>query len=405
MDVSGMEAELSRELEALRAAGLYREARLVGGAQGPHVELDGRRLLCLCSNNYLGLAEHPAVREAAREAIARYGWGTGASRLVSGTMRLHRELEEALASFKRKEAAILFPSGYAANVGTIAAIAGAGDTVVLDKLDHASIVDGARLSGASVRVYPHDGAAKLERILAAGRGSRRTIVATDSLFSMDGDLAPLREIAASARRHGAWLMVDEAHATGVLGSEGRGGAELLGVEEAVGISMGTLSKALGGMGGFVAGSSALVDFLRHRARSFVYTTAPPPAACAAALAALRIVREQPHLRRDVLARAGRLREGLAGLGFDTMGSAFQIVPVRVGEAEAAGRVSRELLARGILAPAIRPPTVPKGSSRIRLSVTAAHTDTEIDRVLEAFGEIASGVPGRGRMPMARGETD
>lgn len=389
-----METELSLELEALRAAGLYRETRLVEGAQGPRVELDGRELLCLCSNDYLGLAAHPAVREAAREAIARYGWGSGASRLVSGTMRLHRELEEALASFKRAEAALLFPSGYAANVGTIAALAGAGDTVILDKLDHASIVDGARLSGASVRVYPHGGVAKLARLLAAGRSSRRTIVATDSLFSMDGDLAPLREIAAAARRYDAWLMVDEAHATGVLGPDGRGGAELQGVEEAVEISMGTLSKALGGIGGFVAGSAALVDFLRHRARSFVYTTAPPTAACAAALAALRIVREQPHLRRDVLARAGRLREGLAALGFDTMGSAFQIVPVRVGEAEAAARISRELLLGGILAPAIRPPTVPKGSSRIRLSVTAAHTDADIDRVIEAFRVIVGEGSGR-----------
>lgn len=234
-----METELSLELEALRAAGLYRETRLVEGAQGPRVELDGRELLCLCSNDYLGLAAHPAVREAAREAIARYGWGSGASRLVSGTMRLHRELEEALASFKRAEAALLFPSGYAANVGTIAALAGAGDTVILDKLDHASIVDGARLSGASVRVYPHGGVAKLARLLAAGRSSRRTIVATDSLFSMDGDLAPLREIAAAARRYDAWLMVDEAHATGVLGPDGRGGAELQGVEEAVEISMWT----------------------------------------------------------------------------------------------------------------------------------------------------------------------
>lgn len=401
MDVGGMDAELRSELEALRAAGLYREPRLVGGAQGPRVEIDGGEYLCLCSNNYLGLAEHPAVREAAREAIRRYGWGTGASRLVSGTMRLHRELEEALAAFKRKEAAIVFPSGYAANVGTIAALAGTGDTVVIDKLDHASIVDGCRLSGAAIRVYPHGNAARLEKILASIASSRRRVVVTDSLFSMDGDLAPLVEIAAAARRHGACLMVDEAHATGVLGPEGRGGAELLCVEDEVEISMGTLSKALGGVGGFVAGSAALVDFLRHRARSFVYTTAPPPAACAAALAALKIVREQPELRCVALDRAARLREGLVALGLDTMESAYQIVPVRIGEAETAARLARELFARGILAPAIRPPTVPKGTSRLRLSVTAAHTDADIDRVLEAFRELADSFPARGRTSSPR----
>ncbi|MEI6632513.1 MAG: 8-amino-7-oxononanoate synthase [Chlamydiota bacterium] len=389
---SPLSEQLLRELDLIRAAGLYREPRLVDGAQGPRVVVGGREYLCFCANNYLGLAEHPAVAEAAREAIGRYGWGSGASRLISGTMRLHDELERELAAFKGREAAIAFSSGYAANLGVLGALAGPGDTLVIDKLDHASIVDGCRLSGAAVRVYPHGDTAKLERILAVSAASRRRIVVTDSLFSMDGDLAPLDRIAGLARRYGACLMVDEAHATGVLGERGRGGAELLGVEDAVDVSMGTLSKALGGSGGFVAGSAALIDYLRHRARSFVYTTAPPPAACAAALAALKIVRARPSLRRVVLRRAERLRKGLAGLGFDTMGSAFQIVPVRVGEAGAAARLSRELLARGILAPAIRPPTVPKGSSRLRLSVMASHTDEDIDRLLDAFRSIGGGTP-------------
>lgn len=381
--------EHSRRLDALRGAGLYREPRLVDGVQGPRVYMGGREYLCFCSNNYLGLAAHPAVAGAARAAIERWGWGAGASRLVSGTMPPHEELERELAAFKGKEAAILFSSGYAANVGAIAALAGRGDTVIVDKLVHASIVDGCRLSGAALRVYPHGDVERLERILSAERGPGRMIVVTDSLFSMDGDLAPLDRIAAVARVHGAALMVDEAHATAVLGRRGRGGAELKGVEDDVEVSMGTLSKALGGCGGFVAGSAALIDLLRHRARSFVYSTAPPPAACAAAVAALGVARSQPGLRRAVLEKAERLRSGLEALGYDTMGSAYQIVPVLAGGAEEAARLSRGLLDRGILAPAIRPPTVPRGSCRVRLGVMATHSEEDIERLLDAFRGLGS----------------
>jgi 8-amino-7-oxononanoate synthase len=307
-------------------------------------------------------------------------------------MQPHRDLEERLAAFKGTEAAAVFPTGYMANLGVISALTRQGDAVVVDKLDHASIIDGCRLSGALMRIYPHGNMSRLENILRESRGVRRRLIITDSLFSMDGDLAPLGEIAGLAGRYGAWLMVDEAHATGVLGAGGRGGAELCGVEARVDISIGTLSKALGGSGGFVAGNAALIDCLRNRARSFIYTTAPPPAACAAAIAALRIVEEQPETRADLLRRAHRLRRGLAALGADTMRSGYQIIPVIAGEADAAVRLSRELFGRKIFAPAIRPPTVPKGTSRLRLAVMATHTDEDIESLLEAFREILRDSP-------------
>ncbi|MCX6356477.1 MAG: 8-amino-7-oxononanoate synthase [Candidatus Aureabacteria bacterium] len=382
------DAVLMRELNRLKEEGLYRDPACVEGAQGPRVEIGGTRYLCFCSNNYLSLANHPEVAEAARRAIDRYGWGSGASRLVSGTMRLHRRIEEELASFKKAEAAILFATGYMANLGVISALAGMGDAVIIDTLDHASIIDGCRLSGARLRVYPHRNMEALERILRSESGARRRLVITDTIFSMDGDLAPLGDIVSLARRHGAWVMADEAHATGVLGAQGRGAAELLGVEEGIDISLGTLSKALGGEGGFVTGSAALVDSLRNRARSFIYTTAPPPAVCAAGLAALEIVRREPGRRAALLRTADALREGLDGMGLDTMGSSHHIIPLLVGEAEQAVRVSRALRERGILAPAIRPPTVPRGTSRLRLTVMADHTGDDIRALLEAVARIA-----------------
>ncbi|MDD5557904.1 MAG: 8-amino-7-oxononanoate synthase [bacterium] len=390
-----MDGDLLRDLDEIRARGLHRSLRVVERRDGPRLVIGGRALLSFCSNDYLGLADHPATSAAAREAVERFGWGSGASRLVSGTMRPHAALEEALASFKGTEAAVLFPTGYMTNLGVIAALAGPGDEVIADRLDHASIIDGCRLSGARLRVYPHGDVERLERVLAAARGARRRLIVTDTLFSMDGDLAPLREIVALARRHGAWVMADEAHATGVLGAAGRGGAELLGVEDGIDVSMGTLSKALGGSGGFVAGSAVLADYLRNRARPLIYTTAPPPASCAAALAAIGIVRREPGTRAALLGMADRLRRALGAIGLDTMGSGFQIVPVRTGDAGAAVRASAELLRRGILVPAIRPPTVPRGESRLRISVTAAHTDADVDLLAGALAELAAaGVLGR-----------
>jgi 8-amino-7-oxononanoate synthase len=382
------DAELSGELGAMKAEGLYRFLRSFEGPPGTRLRLDGRSYLCFCSNNYLGLAAHPVVMQAARDAIERYGWGSGASRLISGTMRLHGELEERLAEFKRAEAAIVFPTGYMTNLGVISSLTKQGDLVVVDKLDHASIIDGCRLSGAKIRVYPHRDVGRLEKIMAGAGRYRRRLVVTDSVFSMDGDLAPLREIIEVARRFDSWVMVDEAHATGVLGENGRGGAELLGVEDGVDISMGTLSKALGGAGGFVAGSAELIDYLRNRARSFIYTTALPIAACAAAVAAVGMVEKTPRLREELLRRAETLRTGLRALGFDTMGSGFHIVPVLAGDSGAALELSERLFDRGVIAPAIRPPTVPRGKSRLRLSVMATHSDEDIEYVLDIFRDVA-----------------
>lgn len=389
--------ELQQELDLIKAQGLYRAPRLIESAQGPRIDIAGREYICACSNNYLGLASHPAVKEAAREAIARYGWGGGASRLVSGTMRLHAELEETIAGFKKTEAAIVFPSGYMANVGAIGALAGREDTVIVDKLDHASIVDGCRLSGARMRAYPHVNMDRLEDILKASGDSRRRLIVTDGIFSMDGDLAPLREIAGLARRYGAWLMVDEAHATGVLGEGGRGAAELLDAEDSVDISMGTLSKALGGSGGYVAGPAALIDLLRNRARSFIYTTAPPPAVCAAGIAAVGIVRRSSDLRKTLLARADRLRRGLNALGFDTMRSGHHIVPLLVGETGAAAKFSSRLFQKNVLVPAIRPPTVPRGTSRLRFTLMATHSEADVDCLLAECASLRgpSGIVCRG----------
>jgi 8-amino-7-oxononanoate synthase len=380
--------ELQRELDLIKARGLYRAPRLVESSQGPRIEIAGREYICACSNNYLGLASHPAVKEAACEAIARYGWGGGASRLISGTMRPHAELEETIAGFKGTEAAIVFPSGYMANVGVISALVGLEDTVIVDKLDHASIIDGCRLSGARMRVYPHGNMNRLEDILKASGGFRRRLIVTDGIFSMDGDLAPLREIVNLARRYGAWLMVDEAHATGVLGADGRGVAELLNVEDGVDISMGTLSKALGGSGGYVAGPAALIDLLRNSARSFIYTTAPPPAVCAVGIAAIGVVTRSPELKKALLAKSDRLRRGLNGLGFDTMRGSYHIIPLLVGEADAAAAFSSRLFQKNVLAPAIRPPTVPRGTSRLRLTLMATHSDADIDCLLSACAEVA-----------------
>jgi 8-amino-7-oxononanoate synthase len=377
------ESDLNEALSGVKAAGLYRSLRVVDGAQGRLIDVDGRKLLCFCSNNYLGLANHPSLTHAVREAVKRFGWGSGASRLITGTMRLHEHLERRLAAFMGTESALLFPSGYMANLGVISALVGRGDLVVVDKLNHASIIDGCRLSGARMRVYPHRNVDRLEKILRTAHGYGRKLVVTDSIFSMDGDLAPLPDIIAVAKRHDAVVMVDEAHAVGVLGAGGRGVAELLGVRDGVHVTVGTLSKALGGAGGFVAGLVSLTDYLKNRARSFIYSTAAPPSVCAAALAALDYVETHPDTRRALVRTAGTLKAGLVRLGFDTLESAAHIIPVVLGGAEEALSFAGFLTERGIMATAIRPPTVPAGTSRLRLSVTALHTSGDIARLLRA----------------------
>ncbi|MBI5686290.1 MAG: 8-amino-7-oxononanoate synthase [Verrucomicrobia bacterium] len=404
-----LDAFAAAALGELRAAGLLRQLRSVAGPQGSRIVVDGREVVNFSSNDYLGLANDPLLREAAARAIERYGVGAGASRLVSGNLAPYAELETRLAAFKGKEAAVVFGSGYAANTGTICALVGKGDTVILDKLDHASIVDGARQSGATIRVYPHGDLNKLEKLLKLGSagkmpalpGGCRTLIITETVFSMDGDVAPLREIVELKDRYGAWLMIDEAHATGLYGKRRRGVAEALGVEDRVDATLGTLSKALGCVGGFVCGSRALVDLLINRARSLVYSTALPPAMVAAASAAVEFVLSGAGEARcgELWRRVNELREGLggqSGAGVPPepplkMGrqdvcpvSSSPIMPLILGDETRAVECSRRLFERGFFVPAIRYPTVARGSARLRLTVTAAHSNGEIRSLTEAL---------------------
>jgi len=377
-----------REVGRIEAAGLLRRVRALESASEPEVILNGRRVLCLASNNYLGLAAHPEVVDAAADAARRYGAGAGSARLITGGLVLHDELEARLAAFKGTEDAVLFSSGYLANLGTVAALVGPSDAVFSDALNHASIIDGCRLSRAGVHVYRHADAGHLADRLAAWRrevpAQTRALVVTDSVFSMDGDIAPLPDIVAACERYGAILMVDEAHASGVVGPGGRGAVAGYGLEGRVGVVMGTLSKAFGAAGGFIAGSADLCTYLRNRARSFIFDTALPPPAAAAALAALRVVEREPE--RPVRARrlAARLATGLRAGGYAVPDPPAAVVPVVVGAPEAALALSARLLDAGVLVTAIRPPSVPDGTSRLRATVMATHTDAEIDRATGAF---------------------
>lgn len=390
-------AWVDEEIDSLRRAGLYRAPNTVDGPPGPEVTIAGRRVLLFASNDYLGLASDPRVKRGAIQAIERYGAGAGASRLVSGDVTLHRELERRLAALKRTEDAIVFGSGYLANVGTITALAGPGDVIYSDELNHASIIDGCRLSRATVRVYRHRDVDHLEALLRDDVARvRRRLVVTDAVFSMDGDLAPLPELADLAERYGAMLMVDEAHATGLLGARGAGAVERFGVEGRVPIIMGTLSKALGSVGGFVAGSRGLVDYLRNRARAYVFTTGLPPAAAGAALAALDLVEREPWRRARVLELAQRLASGLEAMGYRVLPTESAVVPVVIGGARDAVALSEALMRRDIFCPAIRPPTVPEGHSRLRVTPMATHADEHIDRALAAFADARSEVQLDGR---------
>ncbi|MBX3025887.1 8-amino-7-oxononanoate synthase [bacterium] len=376
------------ELARLRAAGLERSLRAVDGAQDTAILVGGRRVLSLCSNNYLGLANHPEVIEAAVAAARAAGMGSGASRLISGSMRELHRLEERLAAFKRTAACLLFTSGYQANLGVITALVGPGDAVFSDALNHASLIDGCRLSRAAVHVYPHADVAALDERLRAVPAKRRLIV-TDSIFSMDGDAAPLAAICALAERHGAMVMVDEAHATGVLGARGAGLVDALGLHDRVTVQMGTLGKALGTFGAYVAGSRALVDLLINTARTAIFTTALPPPVAAAAGAALTIVEREPERRAALRRNAARLRAGLLSLGFEVPGDPeSHILPIMVGEAATTMALSTALLQRGVFAHGIRPPTVPEGTARLRATAMATHREAEIDAALAAFADLA-----------------
>ncbi|MFL5831804.1 MAG: 8-amino-7-oxononanoate synthase [Solirubrobacteraceae bacterium] len=382
--------EIEARLDELRALGLDRHTRLISGPQGPHVVLDGKPVLLLCSNNYLGLADHPRVRAAAADAAMRWGVGSGASRLVSGTMTVHRRLEERLAEFKRREAALLFGSGYLANCGVVASLARPGDVVFSDQLNHASIIDGCRLSRAEVFVYEHCDVEHLEWGLQRADG-RAALIVTDGVFSMDGDVAPLVEIVELARRYGARLAVDEAHGTGALGPGGRGACAEAGVEDEVDVIVGTLGKALGSYGAFVACDGAMARYLVNAARTFIFSTALPPPAASAAMVALDVLEQDPA-RVDRLARnSDALRAALAAEGFDTGASRTQIVPLVVGDASAAVAMCEAALARGVFAQAIRPPTVPPGTSRLRLAVMATHREVELQAAARILGQAARDV--------------
>ena len=375
---------LTARLAEVKESGLYRRLRAVESAQDAAIILEGQEVLLFSSNNYLGLANHPALKQAAREATQRYGCGSGASRLISGSMVVHHELEQRLATLKKTEAALVFPTGYHANIGVLSALMGAGDTILSDSLNHASIIDGCRLSRADTRVYRHADTAHLAELLKACPPTGQRLIVTDSVFSMDGDLAPLAEIVGLARQYDAWVMVDEAHATGVFGPHGGGLVEELGLAGQVDIRMGTLGKALGCVGAFVAGSHELIDWLVNRARSFIYTTAIPPAMAAAVLAALDIVEQEPERRQQLWDNTRMLSDGLRSLGYTLGATRSQILPVIIGEARATMVVAQAILQRGVFAHGIRPPTVPAGSSRIRVTPMATHTQDQLSRTLDAF---------------------
>jgi 8-amino-7-oxononanoate synthase len=376
------------ELLRIEGAGLYRKLRRVESDQGPTLRLDGREVINFSSNNYLGLANHPSLCKAAKEAIDRYGCGSGASRLISGNMTLHEELESKIAELKGTEAALVFNSGFQANTGILSTLVGEGDVVLSDALNHASIIDGCRLSRAKVVVYGHCDIDQLERSLRDAPSNARKLIVTESLFSMDGDEAPLADIVNLAEKHGAMVMVDEAHATGVYEPSGAGLVAKLGLGDRVPIQMGTLGKALGGFGAYVAGSKALRELLINRCRSFIFTTSLPPAVMAMGMAAIDLVMREPERRQALWNNCEGLRAGLKELGYSLGGSQSQILPLMVGDATACMRLSEKLLDGRIFAQGIRPPTVPAGTSRLRITLMATHTREHIDLALKVFKEVA-----------------
>jgi len=381
-------SDVEASLRQLERHGLRRRLRLISGPQGPRVLLDGRPVLLLCSNNYLGLADHPRVREAAADAAMRWGVGAGASRLVSGSMTIHRRLEERLAAFKSSEACVLFGSGYLANLGTICALAGPGDVVFSDALNHASIIDGCRLSGAQATVYRHRDVEHLEWCMRASRIEGGALIVTDSVFSMDAGVAPLEEIVELARAHGARVVVDEAHATGALGPGGRGAVAAAGLEGEVDVVVGTLGKALGSYGAYVCSDSATVDYLINAARPLIFSTAPAPPAVGAALAALELVEARPH-RVDRLRMAARtLSTELADEQFAIEPSEMHIVPLVVGDERAATDLCEAAIERGVFAQAIRAPSVAPGLARLRLTVMASHTARELRAAARALARAS-----------------
>lgn len=376
--MSFLENELRGDLARLERTGLRRSLRVIGSEQGPRVDHAGRSLIMLSSNNYLGLAAHPRVKQAAIAALDRYGVGAGAARLIAGNLEPIHRLETNLASLKGAEAALVFGSGYLANLGVLDALAGAGDVIFSDELNHASLIDGCRLSQAEVRIYRHRDPDHLRALLQESASARRRIIVSDSIFSMDGDFAPLREMVELARRFDAVTMIDEAHAVGVVGPGGAGLAAEFGLEKEIDVQIGTLSKALGAYGAYVAGSSVLIEFLVNRARSFIYTTGLPPAIAAAADAAIEVMRAEPQRIQRLWDNAAYLREQLAAAGFRFGPTQSPILPIIIGEAQAAMELAARVFRRGVYVIAIRPPTVPAGTARLRITPIADHSRADLD---------------------------
>jgi glycine C-acetyltransferase len=381
-------AFLGAQLEDWRKAGTYQRLRVLESASAAESRFDGREVINLASNNYLGLTTHPKLIEAAVEATRKFGVGSGAVRTISGTMKLHMDLEERIARFKHSEACVVFQSGFAANAGTVSAILGPDDHIISDELNHASIIDGCRLSKAKIHVFPHKDAAAAGKILDGLNSlSGRKLLITDGVFSMDGDIGPLPALVEVAEKYGAIMMVDDAHASGVLGRNGRGTIDHFNLHGRVHIQVGTLSKAIGVLGGYVCGSRDLIEFLYHRARPFLFSTSHPPAVAASCLAAFDVLEQEPERILNLWDNRKYFKQGLMTAGFNTGMSETPITPVMVGEAKAAHQLSAALFEEGVLATGIGFPTVPEGKARVRTIVTATHTRQELDRALEAFTRV------------------
>jgi glycine C-acetyltransferase len=380
---------LHDELNTLRAQGLYRRLRVLDDEQKAHTSVDHRSVVNLSSNNYLGLTTHPLLREAARAAIERYGVGTGSVRTIAGTMDIHMALEDKLAAFKRTEAAVVFQSGFTANAGTVSSILGKDDVIVSDELNHASIIDGARLSRATIKVFPHRDVDAARRIVSELPRQTKTLIITDGVFSMDGDLGPLPGLCELADEFGCIMMVDDAHASGVFGTSGRGTVDHFGMHGRVDVQVGTLSKAIGSLGGYVAGSRALIEFLHHRARPFLFSTSHPPSVAASCLAAIEVLEQEPGLIERLWDNTRFFKEGLAALGFNTGQSESPITPVIVGSATTAMALSDRLFAAGVFAQGIGFPTVAMGKARVRTIVTATHSRDDLSFALDCFKRVGS----------------
>ena len=378
---------LTAELDALKAQGVYRRLRVLEASQRPQTTFDHRSVINLSSNNYLGLTTHPRLVARAIEAIEQYGVGTGSVRTIAGTMDLHMALEARLATFKQTEAAVVFQSGFTANAGTVSALLSKDDFVVSDELNHASIIDGARLSRATIKVFPHKDVAAAREVLAALPQGPRRLLITDGVFSMDGDLGALPELCGLAEEFGCIMMVDDAHASGVFGRHGRGTVDHFGMHGRVDVQVGTLSKAIGALGGYVAGTRALIDFLRHRARPFLFSTSHPPSVTATCLAAIDVLEQEPQLIEQLWDNTRFFKSGLQALGFNTGVSESPITPVIVGDSALAMTLSDRLFARGVFAQGIAFPTVAQGTARVRTIVTATHTREELQQALETFASV------------------